>query len=39
LSDFKCKKEVKTNKKTGKSVSFIDIQKKYESDTKCSLIQ
>jgi len=26
LSDFQCKKEVKTNKKTGKTVTFIDIK-------------
>jgi len=32
LSDFQYKKEVKTNKKAGKAVTFIDIQK-YEKNT------
>ena len=33
MSDFQYKEEVKTYKKTRKSVTFIDIQT-YESDTK-----
>jgi len=38
LSNFQYKEEVKTYKKTGKSVTFIDIQTN-ESDTRRSLIQ